>query len=226
MPNIEPAAASKTVEGMDLLTFISSIVGSLAWPLVAVLFILVFKKELTALARRLTKMTLPGGADLTFAEVLEETEKRIEIVEERIKVSPATIEVRGGEVEARETGPGSSNELMNDYEWIAKTYPHQAVAEAYREVEQALKEAQKVLVKAQHSDATALGVFQKSGVLSREMFMLWLRLKRLRDTAVHSRETVISEEEALLYRELCRRFIEALSTASEAYAAIPPVKDD
>jgi hypothetical protein len=67
-PMIEPAASETAGKSMDWLTFWSRVIGSVVWPLVAVLFILVFRKELTALAQRITKMTLPGGADVTFSQ--------------------------------------------------------------------------------------------------------------------------------------------------------------
>jgi hypothetical protein len=53
---------------MDLLAFILSMVGLLTWPAVVVVFLLLLKPHLKALAGRIEEMSLPGGIRAKFVK--------------------------------------------------------------------------------------------------------------------------------------------------------------
>jgi len=219
MPNIEPAATSQTVEGMDWLTFISNFISSVAWPLVAVLFILVFKKELGALARRVTKMSLPGGGDVTFGQALDAATLQTEKVEAKIE---AEVKAKAPELEDQPPSKSphvdpSQSAAFDSYLWLAEHNPHAAVLEAYREIPNALNEARIIISQPDLSERQILSVLLTESVLSDEMFGLFGRLRKLRNKAAHSRETVITPSEALEYRNLCQRFAEAVIYAAKLH---------
>ena len=56
---------------MDWLTFISKLIGDLAWPAVVVCLLLLLRPYLGGLAQRLEELTLPGGARAKFRDDLE-----------------------------------------------------------------------------------------------------------------------------------------------------------
>lgn len=57
---------------MEWLQFISSIIGSLAWPVAVVIFLFLTRKRLGDLLERLIELHLPGGAKAIFKEALAE----------------------------------------------------------------------------------------------------------------------------------------------------------
>lgn len=59
---------------MDTLTFISSIVASLAWPLAAVVLALLFRRSIERLLERMTAAKVPGF-EAEFEKKLKEAEK-------------------------------------------------------------------------------------------------------------------------------------------------------
>jgi len=219
MPNSILGAAPQTAEGMDWLTFTSSVIGSIAWPLVAVLFILIFKKELTALARRIEKMSLPGGGDLMFGQALDAAALKTEKVEATIE---AEVKAKAPALQAQSPSKGSHARpsdpaIFDSYLWLAEHNPHAAVLEAYREIPKALNEARIILSQPELTEQQTLSVLLTESVLSGEMHELFNHLKKMRNKAMHSQETVITASEALEYRNLCQRFAGAVRSAAELH---------
>jgi len=63
---------------MDWKQFIASIVGSLAWPLVLLIFLWVIRSRIGGLLSRMIELHLPGGAKAIFAQQLDKGREAIE----------------------------------------------------------------------------------------------------------------------------------------------------
>src|SRR5438270_10049019 len=56
---------------MDVLTFISNLVGSLVWPVVVIVLLVFLRPRLEGLADRLQELSLPGGTKAKFEKRLD-----------------------------------------------------------------------------------------------------------------------------------------------------------
>jgi hypothetical protein len=63
---------------MNWMQFVSSLVQSLAWPVAAVVIILIFRNGLSKRLGSLLSLTLPGGVEAKFSEDLNELEEKAE----------------------------------------------------------------------------------------------------------------------------------------------------
>jgi hypothetical protein len=78
------------------LQFISSIVGSLAWPVCSVIIALVFRKRLSDLLAKLLKLNLPGGISAEFEKGLAKVEGAATIADAtEVMPEPGKIEITG-----------------------------------------------------------------------------------------------------------------------------------
>jgi len=107
---------------MDWKTFISSLVNSLAWPIVGLILVLAFKNEFIKLLLRLRK--------------LKHNDTEIEFGEEMRKLGKEASDTKEAVVLDRET-----QEAVKYLMKIAEISPRSAVAEAYRILEEAMAKA-------------------------------------------------------------------------------------
>lgn len=106
---------------MDWLSFVASLVSSLAWPVAAAIVVLVFKDQIKRMLERLPKRVKAGPVEVEWPEVA--TEARVALA-----TSP----------EVREAGlPGS---LTERFAKMAEEEPKAAVMAAWAEVEKALRD--------------------------------------------------------------------------------------
>src|SRR5262245_58213259 len=109
---------------MDKMTFISSVIGSLAWPTFVGILLILNRRHLTALASRLTKISLPG-LDVSFAEGLEEAREKSEQIL----------------VESKQTDTDRDDSTRSAEEFtLAQSFPEAAVLEAFKQLEEILLE--------------------------------------------------------------------------------------
>lgn len=101
MTHIENAAGS---DGMGWLEFISAIIGSVAWPIAAVILALVFKGHLVKLLHRMVSFGV-AGATATFDRELD----RAEAVADRIEEGVVTVTSKIPELDAAADGGDALN---------------------------------------------------------------------------------------------------------------------
>lgn len=168
---------------MDWKTFIASIVDSLAWPVVAVIVVLILKDAIKELLPRLRRFK-HRDTEFEFAEKISEM-------------------VRESETEAEEefdqdiSEPESENQF-NSLLKLAEVSPRAAVVEAYRILEHAADSA----IKAAYPDldsyelrhpVRARRYLVKANILSPDQYDQLRELRNLRNLAAHSREFKLTD---------------------------------
>jgi hypothetical protein len=98
---------------VDWKQFISSVIGSLAWPLVVVGLLIVLRKHLASMAERLEE--LPGGAKAKFDRQLDAARTQSEKI-----IVPEVTE------------PERPARTLSDEAQLANKFPEAAVSEAFR----------------------------------------------------------------------------------------------
>ncbi|MGU3475617.1 hypothetical protein [Methylobacterium sp. D48H] len=73
----------KSERVVDILQFISAIVGSLAWPLVVIYLLYLLRHQLSALAKRLQEISLPGGGGAKFRDEVREAQIKLDTIVEK-----------------------------------------------------------------------------------------------------------------------------------------------
>lgn len=169
---------------MDWLSFIASVVGSLAWPGTVIVLVLILRKPIGAL--------LPLLQRLRYKELELEFGRRVEEVKEQLaqELPSETVLVPAGE----EAGPIAR---------LAEISPRSAVLEAWRDVElAALEAAQKIGGESfRHKTLTfqALRILEHSESLDRNVIGLLRDLRGLRNEAAHAPDFALTKESALEY---------------------------
>ena len=181
---------------MDWLQFISSIVGSIAWPVAIAIVALIFKKPLQDLLPRITDFEL-WGSKATFAKELKQAEEAAD----RIEPQP---------------GPRIESSITPDdpYLELAERFPEAAVIESYKTVEQYLSGISTSATSERRSTPREIvQSLAREGRISRDVYNLFRRIMETRNAAVHSGDKTISSGEAIAYRDLCDTLVTALKVA-------------
>ena len=213
MPQIESVAASTTpatAGGMDwltfttnVLTFISSLVASLAWPAVAIILLILLRPQLASLARRLEKLTLPGGASAEFSKQLDEARK-------------ATEEIKEADSSAAASPPSPTlTEPDDPYLELANKFPEAAIMQSYKEIEAALASFREAFPKLPRTDVQLMHELTRSQLIDPEIMPLFHRVRNLRNAAVHAGGEAITRGEALEYRSICQFLLTRIKEAMD-----------
>ncbi|WP_192257368.1 DUF4145 domain-containing protein [Mesorhizobium caraganae] len=201
---------------LEYLRLLVELLSALAWPVAALLIVLIFRKPLLRLVTRMKAFTGPGGVGATFAFELEKAREAAEDTElPEVEQAPATL---------------TSDDPFFAF---AQTFPEAAALEAYRELESFVAVATKEMGVRLRPFQVIRGLYQQ-GHIDDSVKKLYERIRSTRDAAVHSRRP-ITRGEALDFRELVRTLIAAirevlpkLNTAglirpSTSYVRSPPV---
>jgi len=178
---------------MDLLTFVSELIGSLAWPGTILLAVLLLRKEIQGLIPSLRHLKY-RDLELDFRAQLEELEDRI---------------AGAGEFEV-EVIPDPEFEREIDQaraERLAPISPRAAVAEAWRGIEETLSEvAEKFDPEAPRASGRRLAKqLAAKGAISPSTASLLDEMGILRDQAVHAGEFTLNAGDAIEYADLAVR---------------------
>ena len=176
---------------MDLLTFIAEIVTALAWPGAVLLIVLILRRPLIALIPLLRSLKY-GDLEIDFEKGLAEAELA------------AGVELPTKDIQA------PKNTIRSELADMALTSPQAAAIEAWRRVENALvtlaRSRQIDVAPAVWAMPLVLSAFMLGdGVITQSQHELVLRLKNLRDRAVHTVKFQLSAEEAIRYIDLANR---------------------
>ena len=165
---------------MDWLTFISSVVGSLAWPVAAITVIFLLKKPLGAL--------LPNLRNLKYKDLELDFGTELKKAEEKAKqVLPAATKPKAITKQPKER---DSYQILKEAERLFEEFPEPAVALAWTAVEVELMDA--ILRTASspdyppHNSALKNAMYLKeAGYLGEDKIDLIKRMVNLRNIAVH-----------------------------------------
>src|SRR5579859_300435 len=169
---------------MDCLTFIASIIKSLAWPLAVIVIVLVLRKPLGSL--------LPLLQRLKYKDLELDFGKRVEEVSDEV-----ARELPG---ETTSPLPASDSSAIAR---LAEVSPRSAVLEAWREVEiAAIDAARKVGGEAFRTKTLtyqAIRFLEQNESLERNVISLLRDLRGLRNEAAHAPDFALSKESAQEY---------------------------
>jgi hypothetical protein len=186
---------------MDALSFVSSIINSLAWPAALIFFVWYLRQPLAELLLTVTRFRYKD-LEIDFARELRDVKAAAEK-----ELPPAK------EAEARVLAVSPS--AKSQVEEIAKVDPSAAVLVAWRQVEQALSRA------ARRSELAppwpALGVIRMlfaREVIDRPTYEIFNELRRLRNQAAHTDGPEITESQAIDFGDLALRLAAKIDEVS------------
>lgn len=188
---------------MDWLTFISSLVGSLAWPLTAIGIAWFFRKAIKETLARPLRRVKAGPFEAEW----------------EAKVVEALVDV----AESPETGaPPPDRELLSQrLRTFAEQLPAAAVMAAYAEIEEALRRklalAGKVDADRRPMSARQMAVIaDEHGIISRQTASAIEGATVLRNLAAHGRASEIDQGKALDFLTLADAILYAIEAGGEA----------
>jgi hypothetical protein len=197
------ALGSRWTTALDWKQFVSSLVGSLAWPLVVVSLLLILRQQLAGLAGRLLKLSLPGGLEASFSEGLEKSREQAE----QLAVGQA------------EVGRGAPVEQTDRRLELARDFPEASVMESFKEVEAALLRFKEKFPALRGGLIELVNALFQAQLIDQPTVSLFSRLRELRNLAAHGGSAVnkITPGEALEFAAQAHVLIETLKRAYETY---------
>ena len=191
---------------MDDLTFVSNLISSLVWPLIVIAIVILLKKPLRELihdlGRRLRIIKFPGG-EAEFSEELAEIKEAADVA----NLPPAAV------MPTRDFLSLRINEDMDEWAKLVEVSPRSAISEAWRWVENAMRETAEKLNIPQSDTRSPTALIRELGkreALNSETILIISDLRGIRNRAVHGIEPGISRADAIEYISLVRRIIATL----------------
>lgn len=187
--------------GMDWMEFVSSLVGSLAWPTLLLIVFLIFKRPLTDFIDNI-KEAKWGDGTVTIDRKLDKAEQTGR------QVMEATF--AGGR-------PAVYGNVVPEWDEdrfakLMKVAPGAAVVEAWGQIEGAMRELgvkhqvpNAVLAKSANDIAKEL---MSRGVIQLELFKWLLAMRQIRNAAAHNKE--VTETDAYRFLELAEKVRQVL----------------
>jgi hypothetical protein len=161
---------------MDWKSFIASMVGSLAWPIVVLTLLILLRKNLGALAERIEEFSF-GGAKAVFRKNLAEARERELSLRAHSDIKPSNILTKP------------------DLAEFMTSYPDLAVIDAFRDVEELLIATRDALdLPAQMNLPTIVRKLMERQLINRETAQLFENLRRARNAAAHQRGSITPGE--------------------------------
>ena len=189
---------------MDWLTFISSLVGSLAWPSVVVALVVLLRRPIAGLIPNLRRLRYKDF-ELDFTKKLEKLESEAQ----RAQLPPTAVP----ESVSRTGVPATFEEYIDR---LAELSPRSAVTEAWRFVETALREAVERSGRVAPRSPRAMEDFLANQTdIDRRTLSLLADLRGLRNQAVHAEEFALQPEQAREFGDLALRIASALHSLRE-----------
>lgn len=204
-------------KAMDCYQFIASLVGSLAWPIAAVMIALLFRSQITALLVRVKEFGW-GDKKVTFNEEVKKLEEELDAVD----AAPERPSVTSGDTGmAFDQMPRSlsdrqqlesARQLLDLMELVAVA-PDGAVTESWKlvsnDVERIAKkhglgETKPYLGRTFDTAKKLKG----KGVFTTQMMTILAQLRKVRNAAAHGR--AVDAEGALRYIALVQRFLKLI----------------
>lgn len=204
----------KAASGMGGLDFTASMVGSLAWPVVVLTFIIFFRENIAKLIDRIKKAKIAGAVELS----LEDGAETMEVLEAIAPPSRAEQAANAG-MAMDEMPPALTQEAqqrtlqLNQLE-SSPLEPAEVVEQIWRLVEQAVRQtARRKGVVANKIDKPVfiLGKHMKGQeVFTAQLMGMLAELRKVRNLASHGEE--VTRDASHRYFLLANRFINLLDS--------------
>jgi len=187
---------------VDVLTFVSKLAETLAWPAVVLIVVSLLRKEVSALLA-IVKKVKAGPVEAEFEREINELK------------SVADAELPAVERQA------SATSGQNELEQLAQINPRAAIIEAWRRLELAARSALSRLgISMNWRDAASplahARSLAKNALLSQEELVLFNDLRNLRNMSVHAENFSPTLEAALSYIEVAFRVQQTLRLKSDS----------
>ncbi|MBZ6490562.1 hypothetical protein [Bacillus subtilis] len=197
---------------MSWLEFISSIIKSIAWPIIVLIAVLALRKPVSQLILKLAELKLKtvkyGEFEATFEDKLEDAESNVIPVADTENSEEASSEVT------------DADRLFAN---IAEEAPHLGVVLSWQMLEFELNKAVKRLglyedlsqgvnIKRPSNTTQTIRYLMSQGYLNKKFYKSFKDLQLLRNYAVHraDHDYLITFEEAIRYRKLTKTLIKEL----------------
>lgn len=194
MLELKIGAAEKSMGWMEL---VASLVGSLAWPIAAVIIAAIFHKQIAALLAKIRKLNW-GDASVELSEQLDKVENKARAIEAEVP-QPAL--------------PAPEQEPPDDrFQALLAISPSAAILDAWKQVERRLVSLGKeqfgneIKYTPPHKIAEKLA---GNGVLMSSVVGMVEDLRMIRNEASHSKE--VSVTDALRFNQLALQVMSLLS---------------
>ncbi|MBE1867326.1 hypothetical protein ACMX8W_14220 [Bacillus subtilis] len=202
---------------MSWLEFISSIVKSIAWPIIVLIAVLALRKPVSQLILKLAQLKLKtikyGEMEATFEDSLEDAEAKANI-SYSVDLSDTIKEMSVSDLQKTIDPYYEENFFLQ----IAEEAPYLGVFMSWHELEVELASVMKRLGDPLSDLKTLANLPYKSfqyllenGHITKSYYNLFLDLRHMRNIAVHHQsETVITSEDAIRYRNIAIKVIRQL----------------
>lgn len=183
---------------MDGLQFVSSIIGSLAWPAAVVWLAFLLRAPLAKLIPRVRGVKY-GGLHVDIATQIEEVKEQVDA---------------SGEAPAQ-----PSSEPTLSFQSLAQADPRAAILSAWIPVEIELNEiADKsgLTLVSSKTGMAQLTELKEIGVLDNFMARTLTKLRRIRNTAVHVTGDSVGYDDAMVMGEMCGWVTEQLKRINQS----------
>jgi len=189
---------------MDILTFISKLIESLAWPVCALIIAILFRNQLSDLLSRIVKGKIPGGE----FEFSDSAKNKLQTAE--TEISPPPIDELDSE------SSDSENDMDTAYA-LLETSARAAISDGWRQLyfaaferivdyEGSSSDISESSASAFQFDenrpipaARMTAYLRNHNILQPDMIALFDELRALRNQSIHSKEFDISDLEAKNY---------------------------
>jgi hypothetical protein len=204
---------------MDWLTFIASVLQSLAWPLTVITLALIFRNAIKTLLSEIISVK-SKWFEIGFDKRIEQVAREAERV---LPEHPAPIQIRVSDAVSVHTGDDiavDSNQKVllqanaqERFLRLVDSHPAAAILESWLDLETDLR---KLAEKHDIDRSDKLSTRQiaqelrERGVLDEETLNIFSKLRDLRNVVVHTRVDSITPNLALEYDQIVRRLITKL----------------
>jgi Domain of unknown function (DUF4145) len=164
---------------MDWLTFISNLVGSMAWPTSAAIIALIFRSQISTLIKNLNTLRW-GDVEAEFGEKVDQIREEIREIESNPNYIDVPVEPQ----------------LIN----LLETHPHLAVLEGWKTLEKAIVElsARKLQNDRPLPIQKHLEALVRAELISSSMKKIINDIREVRNRAVHELDTSVSKGRAYI----------------------------
>ena len=185
---------------MDILTFTLEVIKATAWPLSAILIVILLKEPLAALLKQMKTLKYKD-VEIDFGEKIDSVTQE---ASKELPEVPATTEVEDEKIKE-----------------LAQLSPRGAVLEAWINVESAFKEAaqrhgfidDKINPFQPGKFSSIIYQFQVSEHIGKGTIEIFQKLNRLRNEAVHLEEFSFDSKAAVEFIQLANRLIKIFEEA-------------
>lgn len=192
-------AAYTDIEPTPILDFIAKMTDTLAWPILVLIIALIFRRQILQTISSLKSFRF-GNAEAKFEQGLQDATEKAQAIE------PASEEIVQASTPRR-------NELLR----MAGASPTGAIIEAWKDVEQAVRELARNnnLLTENNRPQPAFNLIR---LLAREELLpkpeseTISELRVIRNQAAHLNDYVISKDQASRYVDLADRIVDSIQT--------------